>query len=194
MDRERVSFLRTLSEPYDDDVGEDMPAVETAVAAAAKSIAYRAFKEWIIARTSASERSKSMTDLIKVGFPDRLVRRKLERQIEEIVDQVDGRLTQLIQGEYKELTVNDRAAVLAAVSTAINNIDLSDTAIFSIDADPIRLARQVYEKTPPNTLHLGEAGTQLYDVILSESCEYLVRIIYSCLCSQAEQHRKYFPV
>jgi NACHT N-terminal Helical domain 1/NACHT domain len=151
--------------------------LEAAVAAAAKAVAQRAAREWLAARAAKDERDKELSELIQVSFSDRFARRKLERQLADIADSVERRLSGLVTVEYRGLRDNDRAAVFAEISKALERADLSDAALLHDDADPVKLARRVRAKMPPPVGQLGEAGERLYEVGLDECCDCLIRII-----------------
>lgn len=148
-----------------------------AAAAVGRVVARRAGHEWLTARAATTDRDKDLTELIRVSFPDRFARRKLERQLADITDSVEKRLTPLIEQEYGGLADNDRAAVLAEVESALERADLSDRTLFAADADPVKLARRVRALVPAPQAQLGEAGARLYDVALDECCDCLVRIV-----------------
>jgi len=154
-----------------------MTGLEAAAAAVAKTVAQRAGREWLAARAARDERSKDLTELIQVSFPDRFARRKLERQLADIADSVERRLGSLIDVEYRGLAPNDRAAVFAEATAALERADLSDVALLRADADPVKLSRRLRSGMPPMAAELGEAGAQLYAVVLDECCDCLVRII-----------------
>ncbi|WP_345443092.1 NACHT domain-containing protein [Actinoallomurus vinaceus] len=154
-----------------------MTGLEPVAAAAAKAVAQRAGREWLATRAARSDRDKDLTELIRVSLPDRFVRRKLERQLADIADSVEKRLSALIEQEYGGLEENDRAAVLLDVKAAIERVDLSDDVIFSEDADPVKLARRVRGLVPAPAGQHGEPASRLYDVMLDECCDCLVRIL-----------------
>jgi hypothetical protein len=154
-----------------------MTGLEVAAAAAGRTVARRAGREWLAARAAASDRGKDLTELIRVSFPDRFARRKVERQLADIADSVERRLTPLIEQEYGGLSDEDRAAALAEAERALGMIDLSDETLFAADADPVKLARRVRALVPAPAGQLGEAATRLYDVALDECCDCLVRIL-----------------
>lgn len=154
-----------------------MTGLEVAAAAAGRTVARRAGREWLAARAAASDRGKDLTELIRVSFPDRFARRKLERQLADIADSVERRLTPLIEQEYGGLSDDDRAAALAEAERALGTMDLSDETLFAVDADPVKLARRVRALVPAPAGQLGEAAARLYDVALDECCDCLVRIV-----------------
>ncbi|MGI5226497.1 NACHT domain-containing protein [Actinoallomurus sp. CA-142502] len=154
-----------------------MTGLEVAAAAAGRTVARRAGREWLAARAADSDRGKDLTELIRVSFPDRFARRKVERQLADIADSVERRLTPLIEQEYGGLSDEDRAAALAEAERALGMMDLSDETLFAADADPVKLARRVRALVPAPAGQLGEAATRLYDVALDECCDCLVRIV-----------------
>ena len=154
-----------------------MTGLEAAAAAAAKAVVQRAGHEWLAARAERDERGRNLAELIRVSFPDRFAQRKLERQLADIADSVERRLSALIAIEYRGLADNDRASVFAEVCAVMERADLSDAALMAADVDPVRLARQVRAGMSPLEAQLGEGCARLYDVALDECCDCLVRII-----------------
>ncbi|GAA3425586.1 NACHT domain-containing protein [Streptosporangium nondiastaticum] len=154
-----------------------MPGLEAVVAAAGKAVAERAVREGLAARADGAERKADLATLIRSGFPDRFVRRSLERQLEAIADGVERRLAALVEREYGGLTEGDRAAVLHEVLATLKAADLTDGAVLAADMDPIKLAKAVRAGLSDPARQLGEAGGRLYDVLLDECLDCLVRII-----------------
>ncbi|GAA4187291.1 NACHT domain-containing protein [Streptosporangium oxazolinicum] len=154
-----------------------MPGIEAIAAAAGKAVVERAVREGLAARTARAERGADLTTLIQSGFPDRFLRRSLERQLEAIADGVERRLAVLVEREYGGLTENDRAAVLREVVATVQAADLSDGALLAADMDPIKLAKAVRAGLPDPARHLGEAGARLFDMLLDECLDCLVRIV-----------------
>ncbi|MBB4920193.1 NACHT domain-containing protein [Streptosporangium saharense] len=154
-----------------------MSGLEAVVAAAGKAVAERALREGLAARTDRAERAADLTELIRTGFPDRFVRRSLERQLGAIADGVERRIAVLAEQEYGGLSENDRAAVLHEVVAALRSADLSDGALMAADMDPVKLARDLRNTLGDPNRQLGEAGARLYDVLLDECLDCLLRIV-----------------
>ncbi|MGI5233346.1 NACHT domain-containing protein [Actinoallomurus sp. CA-142502] len=154
-----------------------MTGVEGVAAAVGRTVVQRAAREWLAARSARRDGKKDLAELLRTGFPDRFARRRLDRQLDEIVDAVERRLDPLIRGEYASLAENDRAAVAAEVGDTMKHADLSDHALFAADADPVRLARHLREGLRGSPAHLGEAGARLYDLLLEECCDCFVRVV-----------------
>ena len=69
---------------------------------------------WVGEQQAERRRDAELSELIQVRFPDRLVRRRLTRQIDDVADQVAERLLALCGHEYRGLRKNDEAAALTA--------------------------------------------------------------------------------
>jgi hypothetical protein len=154
-------------------------SLEVAAVSAGKAVGRLVVGAWLADRSAAQERQAELTDLIQARFPDRLVRRRFERQVADIADQVAERLLRLCGAEYGGLRGNDQEAALAAVVQALAGADLSDAALFAADVDAAQVAARVRAGLPRGGLagDLGEAGARLYDVVLDECCDCLVRIV-----------------
>ncbi|MER5421837.1 NACHT domain-containing protein [Streptosporangium roseum] len=154
-----------------------MSGLEAVIAAAGKAVAGRAMREGLAVRAAEEERNADLATLIRIGFPDRFVRRSLERQLEAVADGVERRLAVLVEQEYGGLAENDRAAVLHEVVAVLKAADLSDRAVLAADMDPIKLAKDLRAGLPDPARQLGQAGARLYDVLLDECLDCLVRIL-----------------
>ncbi|WP_433759915.1 NACHT domain-containing protein [Nocardia sp. CA-135398] len=120
--------------------------------------------------------SLEMNELIRQYVPGLRQQRSIERQFEQIADTVATRLEPMLQHEFHGLSEGERDSIVASIAQAFEQTDLSDSAIFEIDADPLQLGRAVRAQfTAP--VGLSESGSELYEKILSECCNYYVRII-----------------
>jgi NACHT N-terminal Helical domain 1/NACHT domain len=153
-------------------------SLETAAVAVGKAVGERLALAWLAGRSAEQERGKDLVELVQARFPDRIMRRRFERQIADIADQIAERLLSLCGHEYRGLRKNDKAAALAEVVKALAEADLSDQALWSADLDAARLAARVRAGIPRRRVDdLGEAGARLYEVVLDECCDCLVRIV-----------------
>lgn len=153
--------------------------VDTAAVAVGRILGQHLARAWLSGRSAERDRGKDLVELTRTRFPDRIARRRFERQIADIADQVAERLLGLLDHEYGGLRRNDKAAVLAEVKETLAAADLSDRVLFSADVDPIHLAMRLRADMPRrgSVAQLGEAGARLYDVVLDECCGCFVRIV-----------------
>ncbi|MCO5992230.1 NACHT domain-containing protein [Actinoallomurus rhizosphaericola] len=154
-------------------------ALEAVAVAVGKALGRHLAQTWLTGRSAEQERARDLVDLLQTRFPDRIVRRRFERQIDDIADQVAERLLTMCGHEYGGLRENDKAAALAEVAQTLAGADLSDRALLATDLDPARLASHVRAGLPRRGLdgQLGEAGARLYDVVLDECCDCFARIV-----------------
>ncbi|MCO6011022.1 NACHT domain-containing protein [Actinoallomurus purpureus] len=154
-------------------------AVEAAAVAVGQALGRHLAQAWLTGWSAERDRRRDLVDLIQARFPDRIARRRFERQIADIADQVADRLLTLCGHEYGGLGENDRAAALAEVVQTLADADLSDRALLATDLDATRLAAHVRAGLPRRAIQgqLGEAGARLYEVVLDECCDCFVRIV-----------------
>ncbi|MFI6175121.1 NACHT domain-containing protein [Nonomuraea sp. NPDC051191] len=152
-----------------------MPGIEAALTAAGKSIAERAMREWLATRAARKDRTSELKDLVQSGFRDRLAPRKIDNQLQGIALAVEGRLSRLVEQEFRGLDESARAAVLLEAVAALRAADLSDEALFESDADPAKLAGRILAALPEP--RLGEAEDRLYTVLLAESVDCLIGLM-----------------
>jgi hypothetical protein len=175
--------------------------LEAAAVAVGKALGKHLAQAWLAGRSAEQDRRKELTELIQARFPDRIARRRFERQVADVADQVAERLLTMCGHEYGGLSENDKAAALAEVKQTLADADLSDRALFEADLDPVRIAAKIRDGLPrrgkagppphgPSSTgwrgepgdrgmetQLGEAGARLYDVVLDECCDCFVRIV-----------------
>lgn len=151
-------------------------ALETAALKVGTAVGERALRTWLTARSADESTRRPLVELMRVRFPDHFVRRKAERQLDDIADAVAARVLKLCGHEFPGLGDDDRLVVLAEVRGTLAAADLSDRALLSADADPVRLVRAIRQALPAPK-DLGEAQSRLYEVVLDECCDCLVRIV-----------------
>jgi hypothetical protein len=153
--------------------------VEVAALGAGKSVAKLVVSRWFSGREARAVASKDLIELVKIGFPDEIKQRKIERQFEAIADSVAERLLTFARQEFGNLSDGDREAVLFQVVLTLDRADLSDDALLGDDLDPVKLTRRLRTTLPARQaeFQLGEAGRHLYEVVLDECCDCLARIL-----------------
>ncbi|TMQ91616.1 NACHT domain-containing protein, partial [Actinomadura soli] len=154
-------------------------SVEVAALRVGGSVAQLAAGRWLAGHATRNAAGKDLVELIKTGFPDEIKRRRVQRQFEGIADSVAERILTFAGHEFRDLTDGDRQAALHEVVRTLDGADLSDDALFTADADPVKLARGLRSRMSVRKaeFELGEAGARLYEVTLDECCDCLARII-----------------
>jgi NACHT domain len=123
-------------------------ALEAAAVAVGKALGKHLTQAWLTGRSAEQERGKDLVELVQVRFPDRIARRRFERQVADVADQVAERLLAMCGHEYGGLGDNDKAAALAEVVQTLTEADLSDQALFAADMDPVRVAAKIRAGIP----------------------------------------------
>ncbi|GLZ31162.1 ATP-binding protein [Lentzea sp. NBRC 105346] len=100
---------------------------------------------------------------------------KLDHLVEGIGHQVTEQLDPVLE-RCGSLPDNEIEAALTAVLDALAEIDLSDDALLSDDADPEQLAERIRREVPAPA-GLAEGAERLYGIALDQACRYLVQVI-----------------
>ncbi|MEU7869316.1 NACHT domain-containing protein [Dactylosporangium sp. NPDC049140] len=156
-----------------------MTGVETALIQVGRLVVGPAVTRWLGARRQRAERELPLAELINRRVTDELSRRKVEREIEAMVDAVAERLQPLVATRFAALPANERDAALAAVADTFGRADLTDEGLFGADADPATLAAQLRRRCAdvPVRAGLSEPAERLYQVALDECCAYLAALV-----------------
>ncbi|MBP2323973.1 hypothetical protein JOF56_004358 [Kibdelosporangium banguiense] len=140
-----------------------------------RQVALHVTRAWLGHRKSVAEQNSSLTDLLATGVTDRFARRRLERQLEDIGDQIAQRITPLTR-EFPDLPENEREAALDAVVDSLEEADLTDALLLGADMDGAKLARSVRQRITLNP-GLNESARVLYNRVLDETCVCLVNVV-----------------
>ncbi|WP_328652097.1 NACHT domain-containing protein [Micromonospora sp. NBC_00330] len=116
-------------------------------------------------------------DLVGQRVPEFFAQRRLNRQLEQVAETSGEKLSALIEQEFRNTPDNERSAAVIAASDSleagIGRINLAE-----LDFDPFRL----YKELKLIDLHrveraaLSGSAARLYDLVLSESCTYIVEV------------------
>ncbi|MDG4788946.1 NACHT domain-containing protein [Micromonospora sp. WMMD1102] len=149
-----------------------MPVLESAVASLAKAVATQAAIQWLAARRDRGDSSRALSELLTLSFRDRLVRRKVESQIESVATDIASRIERLFEADGVDLPDHESTAALEAVARTFTAEALSDETLLAADADPAELIRRL---RPVLASKMRVAG-------LSEAAERLAaRVLEDCV-------------
>ncbi|WIM94704.1 NACHT domain-containing protein [Actinoplanes oblitus] len=152
-----------------------MTTVEAALLKVGQAVVTPFFRHWLGARRSARERSLPLSDLLRQRAKDEFSRRRGQREIDAVVDEVGERLQPLIRTRFAELPENEVIAALEAVADTFGRADLSDDALFGADLQPARLLPHLRSAEPP--AGLSELGSRLYDVMLEDCARCFTQFV-----------------
>ena len=156
-----------------------MFALDDAAVALGSTVVQTAIKLWLGDRSLAADVASSATDALAGRASDLLRRRQTTRLVERMTDIIAQRLEPYLNVEYSGLPENERLASIYAVRDTFARAQLTDEDLFAHDLNASYIDKYL-RRVVPNMARialLSDAATSLYDVLLRESCEYVVQIV-----------------
>jgi hypothetical protein len=138
------------------------------------AVAKAAAKIWLKESPLIGETANSVVDLLRKRIEDFETRRSTEHLFSDLQDEIAKRLERLIDVEFSTLQLNDREAAALAVSEILNGMKL-ETQLFEADLDATHL-ENIAKRQVRAFDHLGESGRNLAEILLRESCNYVVTL------------------
>jgi len=135
-----------------------------------------AMKLWLGDAKVAADVGSSAVDMLADRLTSTRERRKLRRMVENFEEVVGDRLEPIIEREFRNLADNERLAATEAVAETFERASLVDADLFAADLDAGRLDRTVRARVPNMTNDLSQDATALYNLLLRESCSYVIEI------------------
>jgi hypothetical protein len=115
-----------------------------------------------------------LAELLQDKAIDEFSRRRGERQIESLIDEVAERLRPLLATRFAALPQHETVAALQAVADTFKRSDLSDDALFATDLNPGRLREYLRRSAPPAALSV--LAERLYDLALDDCSHCFVQL------------------
>ena len=149
-----------------------MVALESVAVSLAKMIVQKAAGAWIADRRTTEVSKKELRALLTPWF-------RSTAPEQRILGVAVSDLASFGQNEFRGLDDGEHAAALQAVHKAFERADLTDRALFAVDFDAAKLARQLRaeQHEAKTNAWLGEAGDAFYDAALDRCCELYVRAV-----------------
>ena len=135
-----------------------------------------ACKIWLRDHAIAADASVEIADILSARIADVRARRKVQRQFDQLEETVADRITAVLGHEFRGLDEGERAAAVSLVHGTLQRASLTDTDLFDADLDPIYRERHIRTGARNATRDLSEAGTALYNRLLSECCTDIVEL------------------
>jgi hypothetical protein len=117
---------------------------------------------------------RPLGDLLKLHL-DEKDERRTTRDLERAAEEIAERLSPLIASEFFSLSENERLAATSAVADGLERAAFERKALLEHDLDPAALEGQVRRAFRP--VGLSEGASQLYGILLRETCNYIVEIV-----------------
>jgi hypothetical protein len=103
-------------------------------------------------------------------------RRRMQRQVDRMADEIALRLEQLLAVEFTGLDDGERSAAVFAVSTTLEVARLGPALILDNDLDPEALEAALRAADRNATRDLNQAAAAFYDFLLREVSNYIVEL------------------
>jgi hypothetical protein len=156
-----------------------MPGIEEPVVALASAVVKIAVALWMKDNALAVDGSLSAVDILGGKASDYFQRAKTRRTFEQIAETVAKKAVPFIEREYRGLPDNEKTAAILAVAETFTVARLNDDDLYQNDLNAGYLEKHLrtYSQEILSRSFLSEAATELYLMLLRESCEYLVQVI-----------------
>ncbi|MBV9257923.1 MAG: NACHT domain-containing protein, partial [Ktedonobacteraceae bacterium] len=151
-----------------------MPLLETLMIDVGGSIAKSLLKRWLSNSTLVSDAASSAADVLKGRLSDRLAQQRARQQFETIGEKVGESLWPIFEMDGASLDEGARTAIALAVAATLNTA--SSALLARYDLEPSEIAHQLLTDHPARLYHFTDAEGRLYELIVNESCQYIVDI------------------
>ncbi|GHO79507.1 ATP-binding protein [Ktedonobacter sp. SOSP1-85] len=151
-----------------------MPLLETVVIQIGSSLAKSLAKLCLKNVDIASDASSSLIDVVTSWTSNSITQRRAARQLEAIGENIAENFLPLFELEGHGLEESSQIAVAKAVSETLNNI--TSQIVLQNDLEPSKLTRYLLDKYPAQSYYFNDTEATLYQRIIAESCEVVIRI------------------
>lgn len=119
---------------------------------------------------------EDLVSIVPQIFTDRMECRSVTRQFDALIDDVAKRVDPYIGTEITGADLGERTAAGYAVEKSLRAALLTSADLIDLDFDPIALNRWIRDRDPDaaDRAGLSEAGTSIYDTLLSDSSSWIV--------------------
>ncbi|WP_207842382.1 NACHT domain-containing protein [Williamsia soli] len=120
--------------------------------------------------------SGDLVDVVRGRIGDVMEGRRASRQFEQLAELMAQRLQPFIDSEFQSADRGERSAAAIAVDKTLEISLLANLDPISVDLDATLLEQVIRSNHPRGASEalLGDSGTALYDLLLTECCSYIV--------------------
>lgn len=151
-----------------------MPLLEALMIDVGGSIAKSLLKRWFSNNDLVSDAASSAADVLKGRVSDRLAQQRARQQFETIGEKVGESLWPIFEMDGASLDEGTRTAIALAVADTLNTA--SSALLARYDLEPVEIAQQLLKDHPARSYHFSDTEGRLYELIINESCQYIVDI------------------
>lgn len=155
-----------------------MSGIETALLKLAVSASNALFASWLRGKTPGARPDESIAQLLSRRVPSSIQRRRAQRQLDQVADQVAERLQGFIQTEFGHVPQNEVLAAAALVSDLFDGVQTDPTFLIASDLDAVIVERHLRTSGSHRiaSAALSEAGEFLFNQILRETAAYTIEV------------------
>ena len=137
---------------------------------------------WLNIRGESTNATLSELAIDSQKVSDSLTRRRLNRELDRLVDTVADRLSTVVDTEFRDLPAVVKSTLRQCWLSPklLSKADLSKESLLAADFDPMTLYQQIRRSSGGiDHLDLSESATNLYNLLLKEACTEIVQIASS---------------
>jgi hypothetical protein len=156
-----------------------IPGLEAAALRIGASVARVAGARWLRARSGNRRRTMPLRELAVASGADILQGRSLERQFEQLADEVATRILTTLEYEYHNIPDNECLAAVKLVGDILQSSTLTDQRLLDADLSVPRLAVELQgtHQQDIKAAALSDTAQQLFANALRDALAYLVDIL-----------------
>ena len=136
--------------------------------------------------------TSSTADLLRRRVPQTLQRRRAERQLDQVADQVTEKLQEFLRVEFRAVPENEITAATLLVRDLFVGVETDANFLLQADLDAVNVEKSLRisgAKTITNAL-LSPAGVTIFDKVLRETAAYVVEVFTALPDFQAKATRE----
>src|SRR4051794_22502960 len=127
------------------------------------TIATHAARSWLQRRKAQFERGASLAELAQAELKGPLQTRKLTNLVDRVGQQVAEQLAPVLM-RFGDLPEYEAEAAVLAVVDVLGDVDLSDKALLSADADAEVFAKRIRRQFPKRAVLLSGRAEELHEI------------------------------
>ena len=155
-----------------------MPTIDSALLQLGQAASKALFASWLRGRTPGARPDETIGDLLRRRVPDSFQRRRAQRQLDQVADQVIEQLQKFFKSEFNGIPEHEVIAATLLVRDLFNNVETDASFLLSFDLDPTKLGDYLRRSGADKiaAVALSEAGSFVFGQVLRETAAYVVEL------------------
>jgi hypothetical protein len=155
-----------------------MAGVESALLRVGIAASQALFASWLRGRTPGARPNETIAELLQRRVPESIQRRRAQRQIDQIADQVSEQLRGFFKSEFGGVPENEVTAAALLVGDLFDNVQADTDFLLASDLDPVKIDNYLRNADASKIADaaLSDAGTYVFDQVLRETATYVVEV------------------